>query len=66
VGSTLAPRHELWSSTSIVESCGTSMGSALAAAMDKESRLRGAPVCYVDISDCAIACLSEEDILVQT
>jgi len=53
VGSTLAPRHELWSSMSIVGSCGTSMGSALAAAMDKESRLRGAPACYVAISDCA-------------
>lgn len=29
------------------------MGSALAAAMDKESRLKGAPACYAAISDCA-------------
>src|SRR5712671_1042829 len=55
VGSTLVPHHELWSSTSSVESCGTSMGFALAAAMDKESRLRGAPAFCVIINGNIVA-----------
>ena len=64
MGSTLAPRHELWSSTSDVESCSTSMGFALAAAMDKESRLRGAPLCCVLISGDVVA--RSRDLLVRT